>query len=629
MHTTPLTRYIALLCTLAPAFYFPTLQAQEFPSQPEATEILITYSANRFDQSQTSVLASTSTISRQQIEKLAADTALDVIKILPSVEVATQGTKGNTSSLFIRGTNSNQTLVLVDGVRINSPASGIAEFGLIPAFVIEKIEVIRGPRAAVYGADAMGGIISITTVPVYRANTHQFTLAGGSNRYNQQAWRSSGQISDSTYGNIVINNESDQGYYLNSVAPRGSKFGYSTQSLFANLHHDINDAFSASFNGYQLDSKAEFAGANPTTWSYSKDETTSNFYSLAGSLNFHNDWLKSALQYNLTNNKIGTRDIAKTRPESIIEARRHTLSWLNTLLPYEYLTINVGVDYNQDLANQSGANRNFEQTKINNSALFVTSLFDFDATTIELSTRYDDNSAYGQHLTWSAGVGYQVTDTIELALGAGNAFRAPSFNDLYWPNDSYTQGNPTLKAETSLSTEISLSGYHTTAIWQLTAYAMQIDNLIEWAPNTAWIYMPTNINQAKIRGVEFNIDFNTGHLNHVLSADWKDPINTATNKVLVNRAKQNYSWRISHSFGKLNNSLLVQYVGERPDSTNNMMKAYTILNLSSRYQITENLQATIKVNNITNMSYQTAHYIGDDYYLGQGRSGYAGIKYQF
>lgn len=141
---------IALASLLTPISY---LHANE--AQPQETVVV---TANRFEQVESTVLASMSVVTKADIEKLNVTSALDVLKTLPGVEVNTQGGKGQVSSIFLRGTSSKHTLVLVDGVKINSATAGGASLGLIPAFAIEQIEVVRGPRAAIYGSDAIGGL---------------------------------------------------------------------------------------------------------------------------------------------------------------------------------------------------------------------------------------------------------------------------------------------------------------------------------------------------------------------------------------------------------------------------------------------------------------------------------------
>ncbi|HDY7576275.1 TPA: TonB-dependent receptor plug domain-containing protein, partial [Vibrio vulnificus] len=194
---------IAMASLLTPISY---LHAQEVQ-----TNDTVIVTANRFEQVESSVLASISVVTKAEIEQLNVTTALDILKTLPGVEVNSQGGKGQISSLFLRGTSSKHTLVLVDGVKINSATAGGAELGLIPAFAIEQIEVVRGPRAAIYGSDAIGGVIHIKTIPANRQTKHDANLGYGNDDHSSLAWRSSGELNDSTEASFVFSDEKSDG----------------------------------------------------------------------------------------------------------------------------------------------------------------------------------------------------------------------------------------------------------------------------------------------------------------------------------------------------------------------------------------------------------------------------------
>jgi vitamin B12 transporter len=637
MKRTFLAKRIALLCISTPLIT-PIATAQDSNDVDETYTYV--YSVNRFEQPKTSVLASTSTIEREEIEKLSANSALDVLKTLAGVEVNTQGTRGNSTSVYIRGTNSNQTVVLLNGVKLNSPTGGASNLGLIPAFAIEKIEVIRGPRATVYGADAIGGVISISTLPQHLETVHEATLAGGSNYYNQQGFRSSGQISESTHASFIVNNESDKGFYINTVAPEEDSFGYGNQTLFGSLTHTLSDQWLLGFNAYGNSNVVEYAGSNPTTWAYEKAITTQEFYSLAGHLDYRNDQFHSSLQYNLTNDVQGSSDEAQTRAAGIISAKRHTLSWLNTYYANQNFTVNAGIDHSQEQADQGGSNSlDFAESNKTNSAIFATALSQLNALTTELGVRFDDNSAFGQHTTWSAAAGYYLPFGVELTASYGTAFRAPTFNDLYWPEDPYGVGNPDLKPETSQSAELGLAGEQSLLSWQVALYKTDIQDLIDWQPvdeNNQWgQWTPTNVEDATIKGVELNLGFDTGTINHAVVADYKDPKNVESGEQLVRRAKQNYSWTANYQLSNVNFALATKYTGERLDSSGDMLEAYTVVDFATRYQVTDALKLQLRVDNLFDEEYKTAYHSKDAitsekyYYLGTERSFYAGLNYRF
>ncbi|ENM5731571.1 TonB-dependent receptor [Vibrio mimicus] len=606
---------ITLASLLTPISY---LHASE--AQPQETVVV---TANRFEQAESSVLASISVVTKADIEKLNVTSALDILKTLPGVEVNSQGGKGQISSIFLRGTSSKHTLVLVDGVKINSATAGGASLGLIPAFAIEQIEVVRGPRAAIYGSDAIGGVIHIKTIPDSRETKHDANLGYGNDDHSSLAWRSTGQLNDSTQASFVFSDEKSDGYRVNEVAPSSDSHGFQSQTLFGSLRHDINDAWYAQFNGYQLSSDVEYANQ----FSGVKNESNTDFYSVAGALNFHKDNYASQLMVSRSDNEswdgVETGTVAKTA----LFSSRNSVSWLNHWAVIPTLNLAAGIDYDQEHARQGGANSsNYSKTEKDNKAAYVTAQFSKDIITAEASIRYDDDSAFGDQTTWNLGFGVAPSEYVEFVASTGTGFKAPTFNDLYWPGS----GNPDLKPETSKSSEVGIRSYLSFIQIEISAYRNEIEDMIDWAPTGpggAWI--PSNIDNAKIEGIEIEALFETGVIEHRVSAEWKDPRDTSDDSLLIRRARENFSWVSTYTADNFGLSAVANYVGDRKDSTGKTMDAYTVLDLSANYKLTEAITLGARVGNIFDKEYQTAHSSGGKYYLGEGRNWFATVNYRF
>lgn len=606
---------ITLASLLTPISY---LHASE--AQPQETVVV---TANRFEQAESSVLASISVVTKADIEKLNVTSALDILKTLPGVEVNSQGGKGQISSIFLRGTSSKHTLVLVDGVKINSATAGGASLGLIPAFAIEQIEVVRGPRAAIYGSDAIGGVIHIKTIPDSRETKHDANLGYGNDDHSSLAWRSTGQLNDSTQASFVFSDEKSDGYRVNEVAPSSDSHGFQSQTLFGSLRHDINDAWYVQFNGYQLSSDVEYANQ----FSGVKNESNTDFYSVAGALNFHKDNYASQLMVSRSDNEswdgVETGTVAKTA----LFSSRNSVSWLNHWTVIPTLNLAAGIDYDQEHARQGGANSsNYSKTEKDNKAAYVTAQFSKDIITAEASIRYDDDSAFGDQTTWNLGFGVAPSEYVEFVASTGTGFKAPTFNDLYWPSS----GNPDLKPETSKSSEVGVRSYLSFIQIEISAYRNEIEDMIDWAPTGpggAWI--PSNIDNAKIEGIEIEALFETGVIEHRVSAEWKDPRDTSDDSLLIRRARENFSWVSTYTTDNFGLSAVANYVGDRKDSTGKTMDAYTVLDLSANYKLTEAITLGARVGNIFDKEYQTAHSSGGKYYLGEGRNWFATVNYRF
>ncbi|MGF1698644.1 TonB-dependent receptor [Vibrio lamellibrachiae] len=586
--------------------------------------------ANRFEQTQQSVLASTSVITRDDIEVSQATTALDLLKTLPGVTINSQGSKGNITGIYIRGTSSKHALVIVNGIRINSPTAGEASIGLIPAFAIEKIEVIRGPRAAVYGSDAMGGVISISTVSEADSK-HQLLLGYGDQGQDQQGWKSSGQLSESTKGSFVFNREQSDGYRIYDGAPVDETHGFDSQTVFGNLEHQLTDAWSLFFAGYTQNSQVEFA--NKYTIGAPSEQTDGDFYSLTGGTRYSLGNFSSSLQIGSTKDHNATGDAAGTNAKSTLTGYSNSVSWVNTYTGLEHIVLNGGIDYLKEQAYRGGSNTDdYDKTKKDNKAAFLTALGEFGDFTAEASARHDDDSVFGGYNTWNVAVGYFLLDQFQLVASSGTAFNAPTFNDLYWPQS----GNPDLKPEESNSTEIGVYGYHDLFDWSLVAYRSEFKNLIEWAPTGSGAFdpwVPQNVAEAEMEGLELGVNFSTGIVEHSVGAEWLSAIDNLSKEDLIRRPKHKFSWIPTVRFDKVDASLTVLHTGERYASNGEYLSSYTTVDLGMGYRVTEQLNLGLRVNNVFDEDYQSAvsaQSSGEDlYYQGAERSFFATAAYQF
>tara|TARA_Y100001956_G_scaffold47374_1_gene46097 strand:- start:2385 stop:4241 length:1857 start_codon:yes stop_codon:yes gene_type:complete len=598
-------------------------------AQDVSVDETVVVTANRFEQTQRSVLASTSVITRDDIAVSQATTALDLLKVLPGVTINSQGNKGNATGIYIRGTASKHALVIVDGVRINSPTAGEASIGLIPAFAIERIEVIRGPRAAVYGSDAMGGVISISTIG--SENTHQLLLGYGNQGQDQQAWKSSGQLSDKTTGSFVFNREKSDGYRIYDGAPEDETHGYESQTVFGSLDHQLTENWGVAFSGYTRDSQVDYA--NQYTVDAPTLETEGDFYSFTGSLQYLQSDFASVLQIGTTKDHNADGDKAGTVAKSTLTGYRKSANWLNTYTGFEHIILNAGVDYSKEEAKRGGSNTtDYDKTAKNNKAGFITALSEFGDFTAEASLRHDKDSVFGGYTTWNVALGYLLFEQFQLVASSGTAFNAPTFNDLYWPQS----GNPDLKPEESNSTELGVYGYHELFDWSLVAYRSKFENLIEWAPTGPGMFdpwIPQNVAEAEIEGLEIGVSFTTGFIEHTLGAEWLKAIDKKTDKDLIRRPEHKFSWTPTVRLENFDASMTVLRTGERYASNGEYLSSYTTVDLGLGYRATDELTFGLRVNNVFDEEYETAvtsHFSeGMLYYLGAERNWFATASYQF
>ncbi|ROV57685.1 TonB-dependent receptor [Vibrio ponticus] len=594
-------------------------------SLAETADETVVVTANRFEQEQSTVLTSVDLIEREFIESSQATSALELIKLLPGVTVTTLGSKGNEASIYIRGTATKHALVIVDGVKINSVTNGGASIGLIPAFAIEKIEVVKGPRASIYGSDAIGGVISITTM----SQEDKHVAQGGLGTDDQQllGWHSSGRISEDTIGSFVYSKEQSDGYRIYDLAPKNETHGYDTETIFGHLNHQLSDRWSVFANGYSTTSASEYAGLYDGV----KGLIDRDFYSFAVGTVFENESYRSELQVNTSKEENANGNAAGTSAKSTLTAYRNNVSWVNTYTVLSNTVLNFGADYYEEKANRGGTNTtDYEKTKKDNSAVFIASRIDFSPVSLELSTRYDDDSAFGGQTTWNAAFGFSITESIQAIASTGTAFKAPTINDLYWPESPWDKGNPNLKPEESESTELSFRGFHDAIDWSITAYKTDVDNLIEWGPEpVTFKYVPSNVAKAEIEGLEVAVNFSTGFLDHGLTAEWLDAKDAKTREDLIRRPQEKFGWNIGFTEAQFEGLLSVLYTGERKDKSGEMLEAYTTVDVGLGYLVTERLKLALRANNVLDENYNTAFGTGTSYYFGEGRTFLATATYQF
>ncbi len=599
------------------------LSPVSFSYADDSADETVVVTANRFEQAESSVLASSNIITKEEIAALQVTTALDVLKTLPGVEVNTQGTKANISSLYLRGTSSKHTLVLVDGVKINSATAGGASIGLIPAFAIEQIEVIRGPRATMYGSDAIGGVINIRTIRDAGDSEHQGRIALGDDDQEQVAWRSAGQLSDSTSASLVFSDESSTGYRVNDVADVNDKHGYESQTIFGSLQHQFNDQWSLNVHAYQLDSEAEYGGQ----FGGPKQESITDFSTVGGSLNFENEVLRSTLQIGRSNSTASDGSASGNTAKTALMSTRHSLSLLNFFDINDNVILGFGLERDKETANRGGSNpTDYEKTKKKNKAQFLTALYSNEKVNLEAGLRNDDDSVFGSHHTWNLAFGAFLNESVQIVASTGTAFKAPTFNDVYWPG----AGNPTLKPETSKTNEVGLRGYFGFAQLDIAAYETDIKDMIAWAPtgsNGNWA--PSNVNNAEIEGLEIQLTLDSGLVTNTFTADFKDTEDKATGKQLIRRAKHNFSWTGVYTGDAFSLSTVANHVGERLATSGDMMGSYTVVDISAEFYATDSLTVGVRVANLFDTEYETAHASSKKYYLGEDRNWLATISYRF
>jgi vitamin B12 transporter len=521
---------LMVFCGLASVGLVDSACAEAPTPQPE---VLVT--AQRTELPVSESLAAVSVITRADIESAGSLDLVDLLRRETGVDVVRGGGFGQQTSVFLRGTNSNHVLVLIDGVRVASVNVGGYAWEHLPLNQIERVEIVRGPRAALYGSDAIGGVIQIFTRPAtgieagLRAGSHDtygidagFGLAGERGHFGLRAgYTDSRGINASTPDNFSFDPDRD-GFLSRNLHLAGSlMLGEQTLALRA-LRSDDRAEFDQGVSSATNDN-AEASLAGPL------GESIAHRLSLGAA----NETLETAAFFNH------------------FDSRRRQLDWQFDFDLSARQTLLLGLAWVGEkggLTNTFDGSSRFSGSR-NNRAVFAGWRGAFAAHSLELATRYDDNSVFGSASTAQAAWGWRVGPNIALRAGFGEGFRAPNFNELYSPGFSgLFAGNPDLGAEHSENFEVAMGLFPDSPHrFELRAFRTGIRDLIAFAGTD---FQAINIARARIDGIEASAETMLGEWRINGNATWQDPRNRDSGQRLLRRAQRKANLRTERSVGR-------------------------------------------------------------------------------
>lgn len=583
----------------------------------DATDITI-YS--KVKQSATSALAPVEVITKADIERRQPRSLVDLLETLPGMQFGSQsGGIGQISSLFVRGTNSNHVLVLLNGRPMAQMVSSNVDFSQLPVNNVQRIEYIRGPRAAIYGSRAIGGVVNIITIS--EVNDRQLSVTTGSNDYYAADVSINQWVTEDTRLQLGTGYRETRGYDVISDNSQTDRDGFDSKNLTLGLEHKLNQAWTweASANGWENNTEYDyyepvFPGSAPGS-----DSNNTKTYQVDTGLSYQDQQL--AGQLNASYGEYESEDWNKAAGRATASNTTTATTRLDGLVQYSYSDQGyalAGMDWQQDrlLAKSTG----FSAPSRDNTGVFLSTYNTWSPVSFELTGRVDDNEQFGTHGTWQSALSLAIAEQHKATLSYGTAFRAPTFSDLY----SNWGGNADLQPEKSKNWELGLSGDYEVLDWQLNFYRNEIDNLIIYP---APFYVATNSAEntdAFIRGVEFVVKANTGPVHHTASYEYTNAKDIDTATQLVRRAKRKASWTGDIDIANTNVFAQVLYVGERGDVGNITMPSYTVWNIGARYPLTQQLTLNGKINNLFDKDYQVV-----DGYDAPDMEFYVGADYRF
>ena len=594
-------------------------QAQATPGS--AVQVIGTRAPTALDR----VVSDVVVIDRDRIRASSADSIEDLLRREGGMQLSRNGGPGQSAGIQIRGSSSSSTLVLIDGVRIGSATLGQTELSAISLAQVEQIEIMRGPGSSLYGADAIGGVVNIVTRRGDGAPTLRGNLAGGNHASGEgyvavsgsqerfdYALSASGETTDGVSAirpgdRLGIYNPDDDGFSRYGVSLAG---GYSWQK---------GQRIGLSYIGSKLRSQFDSAEYPPPTFLPDpspdfRNRLNTQLTTLQYDGVLSSEW--SALlrgSYQTDQLESGANVIYR------YDTTRRQFTAQATWTPSPQHQLVGAVDYLDESIHSS----EYQAPSRDNTGLVAGYTGRFGAQKLQADLRWDRNSVYDNQTTGKLGWGMDIAEGWALRAVAGTAFRAPTFNDLYYPN----YGVATLQPERSRSIEAGVDYKAEATTVAATAYYNKVSDLIGYQPDPNQcppgfpLGCAGNTARALLQGITLQGLQQWGNLQFTLALDWLDAKDRDTDQTLLRRAANQQTFAVDYNVGPWQLGGTVLRVSQRPD-VGGQLAAYALLNLNARWRFERFWQVEARLQNATDRDYQPARDYQD-----VGRQFWLGLRY--
>ncbi|KIQ15279.1 MULTISPECIES: TonB-dependent receptor domain-containing protein [Pseudomonas] len=574
----------------------------------------VVISANRQVQARNDSSAANTVFTRDDIDRLQPTSVTDLLSRVPGVQVAPTGGRGSLPGIYIRGTKSAQSLVLVDGQRIANTTSGDSGLQYLNVDQIERVEVLRGSRSVIYGSDAIGGVIQVFT----RRNTEQglqprLKLGFGSN----QTWeRSLGLSGGDEHTRFNLGASLDDTAGINSTHTSfpsdGDHDAYRNQSLSLNLSHSFSDELETGFNLLDNRGKSEYDnsfGRYDATTGRTLGQKPYTNYTVSSASGYVdaklNERWQSRLELGHSENRDTKRDTLSD-DFSVFNTYRDSVNWQNDLTLNDRNSLILGGDWYEDRFHGSTL---FTENSRWNRAAFVQHRFKGDWFSTELGLRRDQNQQFGGQNSWSGTLTLPVNPDNDVLLSYSEGFRAPTFNDLYYPDTKYS--NPNLQPETSKSYELQWrSQLSDSTRLEASLYRTDLSDAIILDRSGK----PQNVASARINGFEAALKQELFGWQGNLGLSIIDPRDRDSGHTLARRARRTLNLDLDRQFDKLGVGASWQAISSSYDDEDNTHRlgGYALLGLRSSWALNREVALSLKVDNLLDKTYARARYSYND-----------------
>lgn len=603
-----------LFIRIVPVLLF--VSSSVFAQQNTQSVDPIIVTANRMPQNLSSALSDVQIIDAEEIAGASGASLTSLLQARAGIEISSTGGAGQPSGIFMRGTNSNHVVILLDGVRINSATSGTTALEHIPLNQIERIEIVSGTASSLYGADAIGGVIHIMTNRSHDAgNILKLSALWGSEKNSIYSMSYNGKIEATQFQFGAGFAESDNRSATNERIAFGfnpDRDPYRNKNFRLGMSHEISRDHLLGLSYVRSNGVTHFDGDSTTD---DINRQTLDTLKLESYNRFAKGW-DSLFRLARSRDQLDTSGAFPSR----FATTQNQLQWENRI-KNDIGIITMGADATRQLVESDTL---FSQTKRDIKGVYIGVIQEQDAHQWQLNARQDNLSGYGGYGVGSAAYAYKIQPGFRAMLNAGTAFKAPSFNDLYYPAAFGYQGNPKLKPERSRNVEAALEYREGNTTARLSHYRNRLDDLIIINPDFSSV---DNLARARIVGTGLRMSETKNNINTHVDITWQRAIDADSNNQLPRRARRYGSFGVSYQNGGAQYGGDVIASGARYDSSlnapGNRMGGYALLNLFTRMKLSDSLKLQARIENALDKEYELAQG-----YNTMGRRFFAGLEWQ-
>jgi len=582
-------------------------------TQSEATqEIIIT--ANRLPQSVNSVMAATTIIDRDAIRNSQAQNLIELLSGQPGMQLTQSGGQGAQTSLFLRGSESDHTLMLIDGAQITTSTGAAGRLEFLPLDQIERIEIVRGPRSSIYGSEAIGGVLNIITRPETDPGFNgNFSAMVGSQNSNNTNLGLRGGNKSTTLG-LNISHRETAGINFSEIGSADAD-GFKNDSAAFSFNHQFNDKLNFATNYSHFDSSVDYDDGNVGT--------ESSQLSVGLSITLSQNWDSNLFVERFAEKNNDAAAFGTTQNES----ENNKINWHNSLVLSDASQLAFGFDHIEQKLQYSSVAAIQTDSSRDNEGIYAVYLRNTTLADLTFSVRHDNNERFGNQSTGSIALGKDLRENFRAWVSYGTAFKAPNLIDLYVDFPSFFFfSNPNLKPETSKSLELGLQIEALHAQWQINIFQNKIDNLI--AADTTFTTL-ANVQKTRINGIEASVESTLAGWQINADLTLLNHENESTRQELLRRPDQILALNLARAFGDFDFAIKVLAQSKRQDINpltfgRSRVGGFATTDLTLAYHLNAAVDFRLRIGNAFDKDYQ---FIDGFYTL--GRTAQFAFDYRF